>query len=145
MFNLSNKMVRIQKEIGLTNERWAAEVNKSWETLKKQISKDANPTVLTLMEDCVPLHASVEIVTEEEAALFAQIPAMQELIGMLENRVAAYQAEHDEMQQQINTMLELRKEQEEIAKRQANTIAQMQQRIEESLRTIDRLVNKYVV
>lgn len=105
MNHLRNKVLSLRKEIGITWESWAEQSNRSVETLKKQLSEDSNPTLSTMVGIAAPLHASVEILTEEELAELAQAKLMKERIAELEAEIKDYRTAVDVKNAQIENLI----------------------------------------
>lgn len=106
MNHLRNKVLSLRKEIGITWESWAEQSNRSVETLKKQLSEDSNPTLSTMVGIAAPLHASVEILTEEELSMLAQAKVMKERIAELESEVKDYRAAVEVKNTQIENLIQ---------------------------------------
>lgn len=101
---IRQKILQIRKDIGLSWESWAEQSSRSIETLKKQISEDANPTLATVVSILAPLHATLEVMTDADKEQLAQADILRERVDALEKLLADARSDRDKLGGQISDL-----------------------------------------
>lgn len=101
---LKNKILQLRKDNSMSWELWAELSGKTVETLKKQMTDDANPTLATLISVLAPLHASLEILTEQERSDLAQIEVLRDRVSAMEKLLTDARADREKLDGQITAL-----------------------------------------
>ena len=134
---------------GLTWKDWGAAVGKSEATMRKQMETDANPTVETWMEALRPLHASVEVLTEEELADFNTLPVLKDRIEQLtlecqrkSDEIVRLTLHSEELAKEVNKLTEINDEQRTMIKEKDAYIRHKDEIIERKDAALNNLLLK---
>lgn len=135
---IRNKILLLRKEYGISWETWAEQSSRSVETLKKQMTEEANPTLSTLNGILAPLHATLEVMTDVEKEQLAQADILRDRVNALEKLLSEARNDRDILDRQIS---ELTKSNETMAmqmQQQQKIITRLEQNIDKKEESIER-------
>lgn len=135
---LRNKILQLRKENNLSWETWAEMSLRTVETLKKQVGDEANPTVSTLNGILAPLHASVEVLTDDEREKLGQADILRERVDALEKLLADARRDRDVLDMQISHLTETNNSLVEQRKAQQEMIIKLEYRLDKKDEAIAR-------